>query len=133
MALTLWIHMKHYRILGLDSLATMEEIKAAYRALAMKYHPDRNPDNKAAEDKFKEATEAYEVLGDTQKRTQYDQFGHAGMNNGMGGGGGHGHGNMNMDDIFENFGDIFGSMFGGGGAKNRRKKGPQPQAGLSVT
>src|SRR5271169_202038 len=102
----------YYKILGIDRSATTDEIKTAYRKLAMKYHPDRNPDNKNAEDKFKEATEAYEVLGDTQKRSQYDQFGHAGMNSGMGGG--HGHANMNMDDIFENFGDIFGSMFGGG-------------------
>lgn len=121
-----------YKILGVDRSASTDEIKTAYRKLAMKYHPDRNPGNKAAEDKFKEATEAYEVLGDTQKRSQYDQFGHAGMNSGMGGG--HGHpGSMNYEDIFENFGDIFGSMFGGGGAKSRRKKGPQPQAGLSVT
>ncbi len=120
----------YYKILGVGQSATTDEIKTAYRKLAMKYHPDRNPDNKNAEDKFKEATEAYEVLGDTQKRSQYDQFGHAGMNSGMGGG--HGHANMNMDDIFENFGDIFGSMFGGG-AKQRRKKGPQPQVGLSLT
>lgn len=121
----------YYKVLGIGQSATTDEIKAAYRKLAMKYHPDRNPNNKAAEEKFKEATEAYEVLGDVQKRSQYDQFGHAGMNNGMGGA--HGHpGSMNMDDIFENFGDIFGSMFGGG-AKNRRKKGPQPQAGLSLT
>ncbi len=122
-----------YKVLGVERSATTDEIKTAYRKLAMKYHPDRNPDNKTAEDKFKEATEAYEVLGDTQKRDQYDQFGHAGMNNGMGGGQ-HSHANnMNMDDIFENFGDIFGSMFGGGSAKNRRKKGPQPQAGISLT
>ena len=122
----------YYKILGVEKAATTDEIKVAYRKLAMKYHPDRNPDNKTAEDKFKEATEAYEVLGDTQRRSQYDQFGHAGMNNGMGGGS-HGHpGSMNMDDIFENFGDIFGSMFGGG-AKRSRKKGPQPQAGLSLT
>src|SRR5438105_13225301 len=108
----------YYDILEVTKGASADQIKAAYRKMALKYHPDRNPDNKAAEDKFKEATEAYEVLGDSQKRTQYDQFGHAGMNNGMGGGG-HGHSsNMNMDDIFENFGDIFGSMFGGGGAKN---------------
>jgi len=121
-----------YKVLGVERSASTDDIKVAYRKLAMKYHPDRNPDNKEAEEKFKEATEAYEVLGDTQKRAQYDQFGHAGMNNGMGGG--HGHpGNMNIDDIFENFGDIFGSMFGGGGAKSRRKKGPQPQAGLSLT
>jgi molecular chaperone DnaJ len=120
----------YYKILGVEKTASTDDIKVAYRKLAMKYHPDRNPDNKAAEDKFKEATEAYEVLGDTQKRSQYDQFGHAGMH-GMGG---HGHpGSMNMDDIFENFGDIFGSMFGGGSAKGRRKKGPQAQAGLSLT
>lgn len=125
----------YYKILGIDRSATTDEIKSAYRKMAMKYHPDRNPDNKSAEEKFKEATEAYEVLGDTQKRSQYDQFGHAGMNNGMGGGGSGfgGQGSMNMDDIFENFGDIFGSMFNQGGQKSRRKKGPQPQAGLSLT
>ena len=123
----------YYKILGVEKSASTDDIKSAYRKLAMKYHPDRNPDNKAAEDKFKEATEAYEVLGDTEKRAQYDQFGHAGMNGGMGGGSGYGHhGSMNMEDIFENFGDIFGSMFGGG-AKKSRKKGPQPQAGLSLT
>ena len=123
----------YYKILGVSQSASTDEIKTAYRKLAMKYHPDRNPDNKNAEEKFKEATEAYEVLSDSQKRTQYDQFGHAGMNSGMGGGAGYGHpGSMNMDDIFENFGDIFGSMFGGG-AKKSRKKGPQPQAGLSLT
>src|SRR5690606_7984997 len=126
----------YYKILGVSQSATTDEIKTAYRKLAMKYHPDRNPNNKSAEEKFKEATEAYEVLGDTQKRTQYDQFGHAGVNNGMGSGGHHGYSgqsSMNMDDIFENFGDIFGSMFNQGGLKNRRKKGPHPQAGLSLT
>ena len=124
----------YYKILGVTQSASTDEIKTAYRKLAMKYHPDRNPDNKNAEEKFKEATEAYEVLSDGQKRSQYDQFGHAGMNGGMGGSGGFNYSNsMNMDDIFENFGDIFGSMFGGG-VKNRRKKsGPQPQAGLSLT
>lgn len=124
-----------YNVLGVNKAATTDEIKTAYRKLAMKYHPDRNPDNKVAEEKFKEATEAYEVLSDSSKRTQYDQFGHAGMNGGMGGGhAGYSHaGNMNMDDIFENFGDIFGSMFNGGAAKSRRKKGPQPQTGLSLT
>jgi len=119
----------YYKILGVDRSASTDQIKAAYRKLAMKYHPDRNPDNASAEEKFKEATEAYEVLGDSQKRTQYDQFGHAGMNGGMGGG----QGSMNMEDIFENFGDIFGSMFGGGQSRGKKKKGPQPKAGLSLT
>lgn len=122
-----------YNVLGVNKSASTDEIKTAYRKLAMKYHPDRNPDNKTAEDKFKEATEAYEVLGDSAKRAQYDQFGHASANMGGHGGFSHAGGSMNMDDIFENFGDIFGSMFGGGAAKNRRKKGPQPQAGISLT
>ncbi len=122
-----------YNVLGVNKSASTDEIKTAYRKLAMKYHPDRNPDNKVAEEKFKEATEAYEVLGDSAKRAQYDQFGHAGANMGGHGGFSHAGGNMNMDDIFENFGDIFGSMFGGGATKNRRKKGPQPQAGVSLT
>ncbi len=117
-----------YDILGVSKTASADEIKSAYRKLALKYHPDRNPDNKEAEEKFKEAAEAYEVLSNQQKRAQYDQFGHAGAQ-GMGGMGGHG--GMNMDDIFENFGDIFGSMFGGGGGSQRQKKatGPQPKAG----
>jgi len=123
----------YYKILGVERSASTDNIKTSYLKLAMKYHPDRNPNNKAAEEKFKEATEAYEVLGDTQKRSQYDQFGHAGMGDGMGHGHPGGMGGMSMDDIFENFGDIFGSMFGGGGSKGRRKKGPQPQAGLSLT
>lgn len=122
----------YYKILGIDKTASIDEIKTAYRSLAMKYHPDRNPDNKAAEEKFKEATQAYEVLGDAQKRAQYDQYGHAGMHENMGGGAGGSH-NMNMDDIFEQFGDIFGSMFGGGGARRRRAQGPQPQPGVSLS
>ena len=78
--------------------------------MALKYHPDKNPDNTAAEDKFKEAAEAYDVLSDAQKKGAYDQYGHEGMRGGGGGGGG-----MNMDDIFSQFGDIFGGAFGGGG------------------
>jgi molecular chaperone DnaJ len=116
----------YYSILGVPKTASEAEIKAAYRKSALKYHPDRNPDNKEAETKFKEAAEAYEVLSDTQKRKQYDQFGHAGAHGGMGGG--HGHGNMNMDDIFNNFGDIFGSMFGEQ-QKTRKKNGPRAQRG----
>lgn len=117
-----------YEILGVARTASTEEIKKAYRALALKYHPDRNPGSKEAEDKFKEASEAYEVLSDTQKRQQYDQFGHAGM--GMGGGP-HGQG-MDMNDIFENFGDIFGDLFGGGAGgrgRTKRKTGPTAKRG----
>lgn len=99
-----------YEVLGVPRSATTEDIKAAYRKLALKYHPDRNPGNKEAEEKFKEAAEAYEILSDPQKRKTYDQFGHAGM--GQGAGFGHGPGGMNMDDIFANFGDIFGDIFG---------------------
>src|SRR5436189_5394668 len=107
-----------YDILGVPKTATADEIKAAYRKLALKFHPDRNPGDKAAEEKFKEAAEAYEVLSDGDKRAQYDRFGHAGVGNNRGFGGS---GHMNMDDIFSQFGDIFGddifgSFFGGAGA-----------------
>ncbi len=118
----------YYEILGIGRDASADAIKAAYRKLALKYHPDRNPNNKEAEEKFKEAAEAYEVLSDAQKRKMYDQFGHAGAQGGMGGGF-HGH-DMSMDDIFENFGDIFGSMFGGGSQKKtKRRSGPEPKRG----
>ena len=102
----------YYEVLGVSKTATADEIKSAYRKLAMKYHPDRNPGNKEAEEKFKEAAEAYDVLHDAEKRQRYDQFGHAGMNGGAGGFGG---GGMNMEDIFSMFGDIFGGHSGGGG------------------
>ena len=105
----------YYEVLGVSKTATADEIKSAYRKLAMKYHPDRNPGNKEAEEKFKEAAEAYDVLHDAEKRQRYDQFGHAGMNGGAGGFGGFGGGGMNMDDIFSMFGDIFGGHSGGGG------------------
>lgn len=111
----------YYEILGVAKSATADEIKKAYRKVAMQFHPDRNPGNKEAEEKFKEAAEAYEVLSDADKKAQYDRYGHAGVSgNGRGGfGGGH---NMNMDDIFSQFGDIFGddvfgSFFGGGGQR----------------
>ncbi|MFB9864443.1 molecular chaperone DnaJ [Rufibacter immobilis] len=113
----------YYEVLGVAKGASADEIKKAYRKIAIKYHPDKNPDDPTAEDKFKEAAEAYEVLSDEQKRQRYDQFGHQGMNGGFGGGGG-----MNMEDIFSQFGDIFGgggggfeSFFGGGGQRGGRR------------
>lgn len=121
----------YYEVLGVPKNASADEIKKAYRTLALKYHPDRNPDNKAAEEKFKEAAAAYEVLSDEQKRRQYDQYGHANYEQ-MGGMGGH-HGGMNTDDIFESFGDIFGDIFGGGRQKARKKSGPEPMRGHDLT
>ena len=102
----------YYEVLGVSRNATIEEIKKAYRKKAIEYHPDKNPGNKEAEEKFKEAAEAYEVLGDANKRARYDQFGHAGVSGAAGGGFG---GGMSMDDIFSQFGDIFGGHFGGFG------------------
>lgn len=108
----------YYEVLGVAKNATEAEIKKAYRQMALKYHPDKNPGDKEAEEKFKEAAEAYEVLSNPEKKGRYDQFGHSGMGGGGGFGGGQG---MNMDDIFSQFGDIFGggnpfeSFFGGGG------------------
>ena len=122
----------YYEILGVAKSASADEIKKAYRKVAMQFHPDRNPGDKSAEDKFKEAAEAYEVLSDQEKKAQYDRYGHAGVNSRGGFGGGQGQG-MNMDDIFSNFGDIFGddifgSFFGGGrqrsgGGKSRGTRG----------
>lgn len=113
----------YYEILGVSKSASADEIKKAYRKVAMQYHPDRNPGDKAAEEKFKEAAEAYEVLSDPDRKTQYDRYGHAGVTGN--GRGGHAGGNMNMDDIFSQFGDIFGddifgSFFGGGGGGRSR-------------
>ena len=95
----------YYEVLGVSKNASDDEIKKAYKKMAIKYHPDRNPDDKEAEAKFKEAAEAYDVLRDPQKRARYDQFGPEGVN----GAGGFGSGGMNMDDIFSMFGDIFGA------------------------
>lgn len=109
----------YYDILGVPRNATADEIKKAYRKMAIKYHPDKNPGDKEAEEKFKEAAEAYEILSNAEKRKRYDQFGHQGAAFGGGRGGGFSGGGMSMDDIFEQFGDIFGghnpfeSFFGG--------------------
>ncbi len=116
----------YYEILGVGKSASKDELKKAYRKIAIKYHPDKNPDNPDAEEKFKEAAEAYEVLNDEQKRQQYDRFGHEGV---RGAGGGFSGGGMSMDDIFSQFGDVFGghnpfeSFFGGGGGSGRRSSG----------
>jgi molecular chaperone DnaJ len=129
----------YYDILGVSKGAPADEIKKAYRKMAIKYHPDKNPDDKGAEDKFKEAAEAYEVLSNAEKKQRYDQFGHAGTQGGFGGG--YGGGSMNMDDIFSQFGDIFGggggggspfdSFFGGGG-QQRGGGGRRVQKGTNL-
>ena len=109
----------YYEVLGVGRDATEKDLKRAYRKVAAKYHPDRNPDDPKAEEKFKEASEAYEILSDSQKRGAYDQYGHAAFEQGGQGGGGFGGGGAGFGDIF---GDVFGDIFGGG----RRQRGPQP-------
>jgi molecular chaperone DnaJ len=109
----------YYEVLGISRSADEKEVKRAYRKLAMKYHPDRNPDDADAENKFKEASEAYEILADQSKRAAYDQFGHAGVS-GQAGGGGFGGGGASFSDIF---GDVFGDIFGGGGGRGRNARG----------
>ena len=109
----------YYEVLGVSRSADEKEIKRAYRKLAMKYHPDRNPGDTESENKFKEASEAYEVLADASKRAAYDQFGHAGVD-GQAGGGGFGGGGASFSDIF---GDVFGDIFGGGGGRGRNTRG----------
>lgn len=120
-----------YEILGVSKGASADEIKKAYRKVAMQFHPDRNPGDKAAEEKFKEAAEAYEVLSDQEKRAQYDRFGHAGVSGAGRGGAYGGAGGMNMDDIFSQFGDIFGDdIFGsffGGQARGGGRQGGRPR------
>lgn len=122
----------YYEVLGVSRSASDAEIKKAYRKLALKYHPDKNPGDAEAEEKFKEAAEAYEVLSNAEKKSRYDQFGHAGMSGAGGFGGG-----MNMEDIFSQFGDIFGGAFGGsfGGSRGGRRviKGSNLRVKMKLT
>ena len=124
----------YYDILGITKNATAAEIKKAYRKKAVQYHPDKNPGDSKAEDMFKKAAEAYEILSDPNKKARFDQYGHAGFE----GGGGFGGGGMNMDDIFSQFGDIFGGGgfgggFGGGGRGQRRVKGSNLRIHVKLT
>ncbi|WP_333694506.1 molecular chaperone DnaJ [Flavobacterium sp.] len=128
----------YYEILGISKNASAEEIKKAYRKKAIEFHPDKNPGNKEAEENFKKAAEAYEILSDPDKKARYDQYGHAAFD----GNGGFGGGGMNMDDIFSQFGDIFGSAFGGGfsgfggggfGGGQRRMKGSNLRIKVKLT
>ncbi|MCF8268288.1 MAG: molecular chaperone DnaJ [Ignavibacteriales bacterium] len=130
----------YYEILGIEKNASVDEIKKAYRKLAMQYHPDRNPNDKTAEEKFKEAAEAYEVLSNDEKRQKYDRFGHAGMRGGQ-----DYHGFRDVNDIFSHFSDIFGGFGGGGGSifddffgssssgRGRQRSGGVPGSDLKVT
>ena len=130
----------YYDVLGVSKTATDEEIKKAYRVLARKYHPDAHPGDKEAEEKFKEATEAYGILSDSEKRAQYDRFGHSAFEQGgAGGAGGFNFTGMDFGDIF---GDIFGDLFGAGGAtrggygsrsSNAPQKGPNARVGIRIS
>ena len=137
----------YYEVLEVQRGASADEIKKAYRKAALKYHPDKNPGDKSAEEKFKEAAEAYDVLSNPDKRARYDQFGHEGMSGaggfgGSGGGAGGFGGGFTMEDIFSNFGDIFGGHFGGGfsgggfnsgGGRNRVNRGSDLRIKVKLT
>ena len=120
----------YYEVLGVDKNADDAAIKKAYRVLAKKYHPDMNPGDKEAEQKFKEASEAYAVLSDPEKRRQYDQYGHAAFDGGAGGAGGFDFSGTDFSDIF---GDIFGDFFGGGRSRNSQNNGPRKGADVRIS
>ena len=120
-----------YSILGVSKDASTEDIKRAYRKAAMQHHPDRNPNNKEAEAKFKEAAEAYETLSDNDKRSKYDQYGHDQYQNAQQNGG-HTNQNMDFEDLFSHFGDLFGGAFGSAHKNQTRRSGPTPQQGHSL-
>lgn len=129
----------YYDVLGISKGSSAEEIKKAYRKQAIKFHPDKNPNDKTAEDKFKEAAEAYEILSNPEKKQRYDHYGHAGVGGASGGGGYGGGGGMNMEDIFSQFGDIFGgggspfeSFFGGGGGGQQSRSGRRVAKGTNL-
>ena len=125
----------YYEVLEVEKTASVEEIKKAYRKKAIQYHPDKNPGDKVAEEKFKEAAEAYDVLSNPDKRARYDQFGHAGMSGAAGGGGGFGGfsgGGFSMEDIFSQFGDIFGGHFSGGGFRSSSSGGRRVNRGSDI-
>ena len=123
----------YYEVLGVEKSADEAAIKKAYRALAKKYHPDMNPGDAEAEKKFKEASEAYAILSDPEKRRQYDQFGHAAFESGGGGGGGFGGFDFNSADFGDIFGDIFGDLFGGGRRSGRSSNGPMKGANIRTS
>ena len=123
----------YYEVLGVDKNADDAALKKAYRALAKKYHPDMNPGDKEAEKKFKEASEAYAVLSDPEKRRQYDQFGHAAFDGGAGGAGGFGGFDFNGADFGDIFGDIFGDLFGGRRGSAGARSGPMKGANLRTS
>ncbi len=123
----------YYEVLGVEKGASDAEIKRAYRKVAKKYHPDANPGNKEAEEKFKEAAEAYEVLSDPDKKSKYDQFGHAAFEQGGGGAGGFGGFDFSGGDMGDIFGDIFGDFFGGGRSSRSANNGPMKGASLRAS